>query len=186
MLSLQQQLKALGYWLGAPNGVYGQLTEQAVVALQKTAGLPRDGVFGPLTAQALARHVRPTARSASGHVIEIDLTRQLLLVVTNGRVDTVLDTSTGSGATYTVNGQTHVAATPSGDYRIFRQVDGTDPSPLGILWRPKYFNGGIAIHGYPDVPPYPASHGCVRVSDAAINWLWDNGLAPVGTSVQVY
>ena len=26
-----------------------------------------------------------------------------------------------------------------------------------------YFNNGIAFHEYPDVPPYPASHGCVRV-----------------------
>ncbi len=186
VLDLQRQLNALGYWLGTPNGAYGQLTAQAVTALQKAAGLPRDGVFGPLTAQALARGIRPAARSASGHVIEVDLARQVLLIVTNGSVDTVLDTSTGSGATYTVDGQTALAVTPTGVYRIFRQVDGSDRSPLGVLWRPKYFNGGIAVHGYPDVPPYPASHGCVRVSDAAIDWIWADNLAPVGTSVWVY
>src|SRR6185295_13977257 len=31
------------------------------------------------------------------------------------------------------------------------------------LYKPYYFNGGIAIHGYPTVPNYPASHGCVRI-----------------------
>jgi N-acetylmuramoyl-L-alanine amidase len=25
-----------------------------------------------------------------------------------------------------------------------------------------FFIGAFAIHGYPSVPPYPASHGCVR------------------------
>lgn len=186
VLALQQRLSAAGYWLGTPNGQYGELTEQAVVAVQKTAGLPRDGVYGPLTAAALARGVRPTARSKSGHVIEVDLPRQLLLLVTDGRVDAVLDTSTGSGAAYTVGGGTYTAVTPTGVFRIFREVNGSDRSPLGVLWRPKYFNGGIAVHGYPDVPPYPASHGCVRVSDAAIDWIWGGGLAPIGTAVWVY
>ena len=186
VLALQRQLGSLGYWLGTPDGTYGDLTQQAVVALQKAAGLPRDGVFGPRSAAALARAIRPSAHSASGHVIEINLARQLLLLVTDGHVDTVLDTSTGSGAAYSVGGSTYIAVTPTGSYRIFRQVDGSDRSPLGVLWRPKYFNGGIAIHGYPDVPPYPASHGCVRVSNAAINWMWAGNLAPIGTSVLVY
>ena len=61
-----------------------------------------------------------------------------------------------------------------------------DRSPLGVLWRPRYFNGGIEVHGYPDVPAYPASHGWVRVSDGAIDWIWADGLAPVGTAVWVY
>jgi lipoprotein-anchoring transpeptidase ErfK/SrfK len=32
-----------------------------------------------------------------------------------------------------------------------------------VLWYPTYFLRGFAIHGYPEVPAYPASHGCVRV-----------------------
>ena len=27
-----------------------------------------------------------------------------------------------------------------------------------VLWYPTYFLRGFAIHGYPDVPTYPASH----------------------------
>jgi lipoprotein-anchoring transpeptidase ErfK/SrfK len=33
---------------------------------------------------------------------------------------------------------------------------------LGML-HSNYFIGGYAIHGYPSVPLYPASHGCIRV-----------------------
>jgi len=32
-----------------------------------------------------------------------------------------------------------------------------------VMYYSNYFIGGFAIHGYVDVPPYPASHGCVRV-----------------------
>jgi lipoprotein-anchoring transpeptidase ErfK/SrfK len=55
------------------------------------------------------------------------------------------------------------------------------------LWRPKYFTWtGIAVHGYTSVPPYPASHGCARVSNNAINWIWDTNQMPIGTPVWVY
>jgi lipoprotein-anchoring transpeptidase ErfK/SrfK len=49
-----------------------------------------------------------------------------------------------------------------------------------------YFNGGIAVHGYTSVPTYPASHGCVRVSIAAMNLLWLGGRMGIGTRVNVY
>jgi hypothetical protein len=43
------------------------------------------------------------------------------------------------------------------------------------------------VHGYPDVPPpYPASHGCVRVTNAAMDWLWSSGNLLVGQPVWVY
>jgi hypothetical protein len=44
-----------------------------------------------------------------------------------------------------------------------------------------YFHGGIAMHEYPDVPPYPASHGCVRMpaSQAETVWHWAGQYTPV-------
>jgi lipoprotein-anchoring transpeptidase ErfK/SrfK len=36
------------------------------------------------------------------------------------------------------------------------------------------------------VPPYAASHGCVRVTLAAIDWIWAEDVAPIGTPVWVY
>ena len=42
------------------------------------------------------------------------------------------------------------------------------------------------MHGYTDVPPYPASHGCVRVSNAAMDFIWATNIMPIGAAVWVY
>ena len=68
----------------------------------------------------------------------------------------------------------------------FRSVNQLDKGPLGDLWRPRYFNGGIAVHGSASVPAYPASHGCARVSNPAMNMIWASGLMPMGSRVVVY
>jgi lipoprotein-anchoring transpeptidase ErfK/SrfK len=186
VLALQQRLFALGYWVGGTDGRFGDSTEQAVFALQKSAGIPVDGVVGPETRSALARGVRPTPRSTSGTVIEIDLESDLLLFVADGTVEHVLNTSTGGGYYYTDQGITARAETPRGWFHIHRQVDGLVVDSLGELWRPKFFDSGFAIHGDSWVPPEPVSHGCVRVSNEAIDWIWASGLAPLGTAVWVY
>lgn len=183
--SVQRRLSDLGYWLGTPDGSYGYLTTQAVMALQKAAGLGRDGVFGPATRQALQSGVRPQSR-VGGTGIEIDKVRQILLVVRGGRVTTVLNTSTGNGELFESYGQQRRAVTPAGSYRVFRSVNGNDEGPLGDLWRPRYFNGGIAVHGAASVPAYPASHGCARVSNAAMDMLWAQNHMPIGGHVTVY
>jgi lipoprotein-anchoring transpeptidase ErfK/SrfK len=44
-------------------------------------------------------------------------------------------------------------------------------------WLPlaQYFVGGDALHEYPDVPAYPASHGCVRMPSDDAPAVWDFG-----------
>ena len=186
VLALQKRLTTLGFWISGSDGTYGETTQQAVMAVQKAEGLERDGVAGPITMKAIAAGVKVTPRSRSGHWLEIDKARQLLMIVTDGKVSAVLNTSTGSDQPYQQAGQTYTANTPTGTFAVFRQVDGDDPGPLGDLWRPKYFNGGIAVHGSPSIPGYPASHGCARLSNAAIDWIWSSGQAPIGTKVWVY
>ncbi|WP_264318477.1 L,D-transpeptidase family protein [Gephyromycinifex aptenodytis] len=178
MLTLQQKLGKLGYWVGAPDGQYGHSTSQAVMAVQKVAGLGRDGVAGPATWRALERGVRPRARSTTGRVLEVDLQRQVMTFATNGSIRYVLNTSTGAPAT----------PTPRGSYRIYRQQDGWRVAPLGKLYRPKYFHNGYAVHGVNDggIPAYPASHGCTRVSMAAMDMLWGASGLRNGDRVLVY
>ncbi len=184
--SLQRRLTDLSYWLGPADGAFGPLTQQAVYALQKAAGITRDGLVGPMTWSHVDRGTKPSARFG-GHLIEIDLDRQLLYIAEGGHIHTVLNTSTGSGKRYYSQGKWQVATTPRGSFRTFRQVDAWDDGPLGALYRPKYFNGGIAVHGYGDVPPYPASHGCCRVSIGAIDLIWRHAPAmPIGRRVRVY
>lgn len=186
--TLQRKLLARGYWLSSASGTYGHTTTQAVMALQKTAGLSRDGVAGPATQRALAAGAWPRANSTSKRAIEIDKRRQILKVVRNGRVTMVFNTSTGTEREFTSEktGRKGVAVTPKGWFRVQRQVDGWREAELGKLYRPKYFNGGIAIHGAYSIPAWPASHGCARVSVPAMDYLWNNSIAPVGTRVIVH
>ena len=117
--------------------------------------------------------------------MEINKKTQLLLIIDGSKITTILNTSTGSGRTFLEKGNTEVAVTPSGSFHIQRVIDGNRIGPLGALWRPRYFNGGIAIHGIASVPPYPASHGCARLSFGAINWIWSTNQAPIGMGIKV-
>jgi len=186
VLALQNRLVELGYWLGSADGNYGQLTRQAVMAFQKAEGLGRDGVAGPITRDRLAGAQRQGSR-AGGTGIEIDLERQILMVVEGGQVQWVINTSTGNNETYSSStGGSAVAATPPGSFTIDREIDGLREAPLGTLYRPKYFNGGIAVHGSGSIPAHPASHGCARVTNSAMDMLWSSGVAQIGTRVTVY
>jgi peptidoglycan hydrolase-like protein with peptidoglycan-binding domain len=184
--ALQQRLTALGYWIGPADGYYGDSTQQAIFALQKAAGISRDGVFGPQTRKALEKGIVPRPRPSKGYVVQVNLADDLLMVTTNGRIDYVLNTSTGGGYTYYDQGVTSVAITPVGVFHIYSEIDGLVTDSLGQLWRPKYFYSGFAIHGDGYVPPVPVSHGCVRVSNEAIDWIWDSNIVPMGTEVWVY
>ena len=184
--ALQRDLHALGYWLGARNDTFGPLTEQAVTAFQKVEGLTRDGVAGPATLAALDAADRPQT-TAKGDLVEIDKERQILFVVRGGAVKWTLNVSTGTERPYQVNGRTELADTPPGHWTVDWVVNGTDVGELGALYRPRYFHeDGIAVHGYHSVPPYPASHGCVRVTDAAMDWMWAENLMPMGSAVWVH
>lgn len=188
VVALQARLAELGYFIGAPDGAFGTGTQQAVWALQKAAGISRDGVVGPATQAALDEGVRPQPQTGSGKVIEIDLDRQLLLAVEDGRVVTVINASSGNGEQFEAKGRTYRAGTPRGTFQVGRQVDANYESSLelGSMWRPKFFTGGIAVHGSGSIPPWPASHGCIRVANSAMNWIWDTWGAPPGTTVVVY
>ncbi len=184
---LQARLTDLGFWLGPPDGGYGQLTRQAVMAFQKANGLSRDGVAGPATLAALETATRPVPADPTGTHVEIDLARQILLVVQDGQTQWVLNTSTGNGEAYAApGGGTAVATTPTGSFTVQREIDGLRHAPLGTLYRPKYFHGGFAIHGAGSIPAQPASHGCARVTNAAMDLLWSSGVTAIGTPVVVY
>jgi peptidoglycan hydrolase-like protein with peptidoglycan-binding domain len=186
--SLQRKLEALGYWIGDRSGDFGNLTQQAVFAFQGVESLARDGEVGPHTRAALASASRPQPRGA-GNLVEVDKSRQVLFVVRHGVVKWVFHVSTGSNETYRRrSGKTALANTPDGKWKVIYQYrSGWHKSPLGRLWRPKYFHpSGIAIHGFRSVPPFPASHGCVRVSIEAMNFIWTERLAPMGSTVWVY
>jgi hypothetical protein len=57
-------------------------------------------------------------------------------------------------------------------------------SYLGTMYKPFYFYGGYAIHGSPSVPGYPASHGCVRVTNDDMDFLRTE--LEIGMSIYLY
>lgn len=185
---LQQRMKDLGYFITSVDKAYGGETQQAVFALQKAGGLYRDGVVGDATQNAADDGVVPKAQTSSGKVLEIDIDRQLVLAVEDGKVVKVINASSGNGETYEAKGATYTAYTPRGSFAVYREENRMYASrlELGDMWRPKFFTGGIAVHGSASVPAFPASHGCVRVSNSAMDWIWDTWGAPSGTPVVVY
>lgn len=175
-----------GYWLSGSTGKTDLTTTQALYAFQKVNGLKRSGIIDEATSKVLERAARPST-SVIADGIEIDKARQVMFVVRGGSILWIFNTSTGSGIPYTENGVSGSAQTPNGDFSILREVNGVDDGPLGDLYRPKYFTwSGIAIHGAASVPPYPASHGCARVSNPAIDFIWSQNLAPKGSRVLVH
>lgn len=191
----QKKLLKLGFWLASTDGRFEETTRQAVMAFQKYFKLKPTGSISPGTAYLLDQVMVPArAYSGEGTLAEVDKQRQLLFVVHQGKTVAVLNASTGDDREYEepdsntpgviIRG---VAITPEGTFKIDRErPDGWWVGDLGQIYRPKYFIGGVAIHGSTSVPAHPASHGCVRVSVSAMDMIWDRDLLPRGTTVVVH
>jgi lipoprotein-anchoring transpeptidase ErfK/SrfK len=52
------------------------------------------------------------------------------------------------------------------------------------MYKPMYSHNRYVIHAYPQVPLYPASHGCVRLYDGDQDVLWPE--VPLGERIAVY
>jgi lipoprotein-anchoring transpeptidase ErfK/SrfK len=183
--AMEAKLDAMHYSVGKVDGVYDTLTSQAVIAFQKVQGLPRTGRATPdvLAAVNAASQPAPMLPDGGPNRVEIDLKRQVLFLYQNGVLVRTLMVSTGGGYRYCVDGSCDRAITPGGSFRIGVKILGKHTSKLGVLYNPLFFNGGIAIHGEPAVPTYPASHGCVRIPMSDSRWFYDT--VTKGTAVYV-
>ena len=175
--AVQTQLVALRYLpASALTGRWDYRTSEALIAFQAWQGLQRDGEIGPQTLAALATAKPPTPRlKRAGAEIEIYRALGVTLLVDNGRVVRAIHSSSGKPG----------FTTPAGRYRVYLKST-RHWSTQYHVWLPyaSFFNRGIAFHAYPDVPVYPASHGCVRIPapDAAQVYAF----AALGTPVVVY
>lgn len=148
---------------------FGARTRHAVFAFQKHYELETTGVFTTEMWSLLGDTPQLPLRSEADRV-EVDLAKQVLYLVEDHRVRLVLPVSSGNGQTFiNYSGRAVPARTPEGKFTFQRVINGLRVSYLGALYNPFYFYGGYAIHGSPSVPNYPASHGCIRVT----NWDMD-------------
>lgn len=166
---LDRRLHELHFALGRVDGYYGLDDLDAVTAFQKLHGLPRTGTVDARVWRELQRAEIPRARYPGDHV-EVSKGRQVLFLVRNGKVALVVPVSTGA-----------TGNTPLGHWRVYSRVPGYNAK---AMYYSSFFVGGFAIHGYASVPPYPASHGCIRIP------LWVAyrvfSLIDYGTAVYIY
>jgi hypothetical protein len=167
---LDRRLHELHFALGRVDGYYGQDDVDAVVAFQKLHGLPRTGSVDARVWRELQRAQVPRARLPRGDHVEVSKGRQVLFIVRDGEVALVVPVSTGS-----------TGNTPLGLFHVYSRVPGFNAKEM---YYSSFFIGGFAIHGYHSVPPYPASHGCVRIPLWAAYRVYS--LIDYGTAVYIY
>ncbi|RLE18675.1 MAG: hypothetical protein DRJ50_12855 [Actinobacteria bacterium] len=199
---LQTLLRDHGFDPGPIDGVFGGSTERSVWAFEKLVlGTPREEMRGVVTPEIWDRMNQPTGvmprRTPGGMHLEIYLPEQVAVLFVDGAVRLISHVSSGSeiqwcdevlidndDETQTTKGICGDAVTPGGVYHFERKIDGWRNGKLGRLYKPVYFNYGIAIHGAGNVPSYPASHGCVRFPMHIAEYLQD--LVSVGNPVYVW
>jgi hypothetical protein len=163
---LQQRLAALKYYPGAIDGQFGGNTLEAVWAFEEVQGLPLHDYVTAAMQQALAHPRAPRVLVPGGgsNRIEVNLSREVLVLYHNNQVQLISHVSTGGGYYYCSRGGCGYAITPTGNFRTVVFMSGWVKVPLGEMYNPVFFIGtAFAIHGDTDVPLEPVSHGCVRI-----------------------
>ena len=181
----ERRLSEMGYWTGRLDGVIDHVTQTAVIAFQKWEGHRTTGRLTRSEFNAIRDAASPQPRDPGYKHVEVDLDRQVLLLIDDdGVVTRILPVSTGSGKRYKEKRMSGLAYTPRGRFRIYGKMSGWRRSPLGLLFYPNYFSDGLAIHGNPSVPHEPRSHGCIRIPMFAAAEV--SKQLPVGTIVLIY
>lgn len=178
------RLAEMGYWTGPVDGLFDTASRSALIAYQKWEGRSVTGVLTRAELDAIRTSDTPKAREAGYEHVEVDLDRQLLLLVNDKGSVRVLPVSTGSDKPFIAENQTSIAYTPRGRFLVYDKEAGWGTGPLGAMYYSNYISGGVAIHGSRNVPSLPVSHGCIRVPMFAARAL--SKLLPVGTIVLVY
>jgi len=165
VLLLQRELLRQGYATPV-TGYFDDATGRAVFAFRKTNALGWDSggyassdVYAKLLRGQGAFRLRYPKAGTGGKHVEFDWSRQVLVLAKGGKPYRTYHASSGKPSTPTVFGSFH----------FYRKSPGTNSH--GMVYS-SYFIGGYAIHGYFDVPNYPASHGCLRV--------------PIPNAIQIY
>jgi len=169
---LKEGLRGLGYPAGSGPSWTDKLG-RAVMAFRKTNNLERVFTAGREVVQKVFAHEGAfrLRHPGAGKHVEFDWSRQVLALANGATVVAVYHASSGKPSTPTV----------FGTYHFYLKAPGTNAKGM---FDANYFTRGYAVHGYPDVPAYAASHGCIRVSNADAPTIF--GWIAVGDPIFVY
>jgi len=180
----ERRLSELGYWTGPVDGRLDEGAASALIAFQKWEGREITGKLTLRELEAIRNGMAPNPRDLGYEHVEVDVDRQVLMLVNEEGAVRVLPVSTGSDKAFMDQGQTSIAYTPRGRFVVYDKTYGWENGDLGSVYYANYISGGVAIHGYLTVPTTPASHGCIRIPMFAAREV--SRLLPVGTIVLVY
>ncbi|HEY3041523.1 MAG TPA: L,D-transpeptidase family protein [Pyrinomonadaceae bacterium] len=180
----ERLLSDMGYWTGVVDGIFDPATRSAFIAFQKWEGRPITGQLTIDELEAIRTSASPKARELGYAHVEVDLDRQVLMLVNDEDAVRVLPVSTGSGKPFIDQGQTSIAYTPRGRFIVYDKKIGWEKGEFRSMYYSNYISGGVAIQGYPSIPIQPASHGCIRIPIFAAREV--SKLLKLGTIVLVY
>jgi L,D-transpeptidase-like protein/putative peptidoglycan binding protein len=152
VLLLQRGLRRLGYATPV-TGLFDGGTARAVTAFRKVNNMGRNGYASRAVYFKVFRHkgrFKLRHPGAGAKHVEFDWSRQVLVLARGSKAWRTYHASSGKASTPTV----------FGSFRFYSKQPGTNSH--GMV-HSNYFIGGYAVHGYPSVPNYPASHGCIRI-----------------------
>ncbi len=141
---------------------YGSHTQRAVMAFRKENGMERTFNATPTIFKMLADGKGGfNPKYTEGKHVEVDISKQVMALVDDGEAKYVFHIATGA------------AATPSDQGAFTFYLKDPGYNSLGMYYS-VYYNRGEATHGYASVPPYPASHGCIRnpIPDSIFIYNW--------------
>ncbi len=173
---MESSLSALGLPTGRVDGLVDAATRRALCAYRDLNGLSatRKPARSALVSEiSVSTELPLLPRKLFGVKALVSLTCQTAYITNNaGVIVRVLPVSTGKDNGY--------HATRRGFKRVYWKYNAWQhstlfPEPDGRpgLYRPIYFDRGIAFHGvrHP-VKTRPQSHGCVRTRPKDQDWLW--------------
>jgi lipoprotein-anchoring transpeptidase ErfK/SrfK len=144
------ELATMGYVSGGGSCFNGRLGRE-VLAYRKVNDMNRSQKAGAGLVKSVfsgrgAYHVK---YPGAGEHAEVPLSKQVLVLIKNGKPFAIYPVSTGKPSTPTITGH----------YTFYRQEPGYNSEGMYYSF---YWHNGYAVHGYHEVPNYAASHGCVR------------------------
>lgn len=173
---LQQELARRHLYRGSIDGEFGPATAYAVLTFHKVLGVERTWEWEEEDSRRMANFVFPPLpeRPDEPNRVEVDVGRQVLYLIEGHEVAAVVPVSTAGGYLYysVRSGGRVRARTPHGDFTLTRHSRGWSCDSLTgwCVYNPWNFTPMYALHGYGEVPAYPASHGCVRIP------IWESDL----------
>jgi lipoprotein-anchoring transpeptidase ErfK/SrfK len=185
--------KKFGLPVGVADGVNGPQTARGMCAFRSIAGLTasRAAVDAPTLSKLRSYNTRyasltgiaaPALSGRTTYLI-VNKTCQSMVFVKNGFYRAVMPVSTGMPGHDTPVGSYTLGGTQKGwqcstlyPESCNKQSTGrfVSVSSKGNMYNPRELRGAIFLHGSTSVPTYPASHGCVRVTVATSDWMFDN------------